>query len=300
MLGYLVEAVSGQPYNKYVTENIVKPLGLKNTGPEYTTAIKDNIVTGYTRRDINKTRIPIAQIDTHAMSPATGFYSTAEDLCAYFTAHMVGSKKLLSDESKKEMQRVQWHAKGHNQQTHEDYGLGIEIVFADKRRTIGHGGGFPGHSTKSMADPKDELVVVVLTNCIDGPGGWIAKSIYKIIDYYQDNTPTRKPKHDMSKLEGRYMNLWSMADIIVTGDKVMAAYPDSWEPLAEPEELEYVNETTLKTIDTSSFSSEGELVQFNFKNAKVDTVDYNGSTMWPEKVWLQNMKARQEVDLERN
>ncbi len=300
LLGYLIEAVSGQPYNKYVTENIVNPLGLKNTGPEYTAAIKDKIVTGYTRRDINKTRIPIAQIDTHAMSPAAGFYSTTEDLCAYFTAHMVGSKNLLSDESKKEMQRVQWHAEGHNQQAHEDYGLGIEIVFADKRRTIGHGGGFPGHSTMSMADPKDELVVVVLTNCIDGPVGWIAKSIYNIIDYYQNNTPSIKPKHDMSKLEGRYINLWSMTDIIVTGDKVIAAYPDSWELLAGPEELEYVNETTLKVTVTSSFSSEDELVHFNFKNGKVETINYNGSTMWPEKVWLQNMKNRQEIDLERN
>ena len=151
-----------------------------------------------------------------------------------------------------------------------------------------------------MADPKDELVVVVLTNCIDGPVGWIAKSIYNIIDYYQNNTPSIKPKHDMSKLEGRYINLWSMTDIIVTGDKVIAAYPDSWELLAGPEELEYVNETTLKVTVTSSFSSEDELVHFNFKNGKVETINYNGSTMWPEKVWLQNMKNRQEIDLERN
>jgi hypothetical protein len=45
------------------------------------------------------------------MAAATGFYSTSEDLCSYFTAHFVGSNLLIDDESKKEMQRIQWHAK---------------------------------------------------------------------------------------------------------------------------------------------------------------------------------------------
>ena len=299
LLGLIVQKVSGQTYNQYVIEHIVKPLELDNTGPEYTTDIEDKIVTGYTRRDVNKTRLPIAQIDTHAMASATGFYSTAEDVCKYFTAHFVGSGKLLNDESKKEMQRVQWHVKPRGKDSHEDYGLGIEVVFADKHRTIGHGGGFPGHITKTMADPKDELVVVVLTNCIDGPAGWIAKSIYGIIDHYQKNTPEEsKPKHDMSKLEGRYMNLWAIADIIVTGDKVVSVYPDSWEPMSDPEELEYVDDQTLKVTDTSSFDSEDELVHFKFKDGKVESVVYNGSTMWPEAVWLENQSKKDKIRLE--
>ncbi len=292
LLGLAIEAVSGEPYNDYVTNHVVKPLGLKNTGPEFTQAIKSRTVTGYTRRDVDKTRLPIVQVDTRAMSPATGFYSTAEDLCKYFTAHMVGSTKLLDDESKKEMQRVQWHANTPHQHNHEDYGLGVEIEFVGKRRTIGHGGGFPGHITKSMADPKDELVVVVLTNCIDSPASWMAKSIYNVIDYFQQNTPTTKPKRDLSLLEGRYMNLWSITDIVVTGDKVVATYPDTWETLTRPEELTYVDNTTLKVDETDSFSSESELVHFNIKNGKVESVNYNGITMWPENVWLKRQSEK--------
>jgi D-alanyl-D-alanine carboxypeptidase len=297
LLGLLIEAVSGQPYNKYVDKNIVKVLGLKNTGPEYTTAIDDKLVTGYTRRDVNKTRLPIAQIDTHAMSSATGFYGNGEDLCKYFTAHMVGSGKLLNDESKKEMQRVQWHAKLPGEHSHEDYGLGVDIEHIEKRQTFGHGGGFPGHITKSIADPKDGLVVVVLTNSIDGVSGWIAKSIYKIIDYYQQNTPTRKPKHDLSHLEGRYMNLWSMSDIVVTGDKVVATYSNSWEPFSGTEELKYEKENTLKVVETNSFSSEDELVHFNIKDGVVETIRYNGITMWPEQAWLKKQQELKNVNL---
>lgn len=296
LLGLIIETVSGETYSKYVIDHIIKPLGLKNTGPEYIEAIKDKIVTGYTRRDVNKKRLPIAQIDTQAMSAATGFYSTTEDLCNYFTAQMVGSKKLLDDESKKEMQRVQWHANTPHQQNHEDYGLGIEIEYVNKHRTIGHGGGFPGHITKSMADPKDELVVVVLTNCIDGPASWMAKSIYNVIDYFQQNSPSSKPKHNISHLQGRYMNLWSMVNIVVTGDKVVATYPDTWETLSKPEELIYVNKTTFKVEETDSFSSEGELVKFYVKNGKVVSVDYNGSKMWPEEVWLKKIAGLKEFD----
>ena len=46
-------------------------------------------------------RLRIEDSPTHAMSPATGFYSTAEDLCRYARAHYVGNEELLSDASKR-------------------------------------------------------------------------------------------------------------------------------------------------------------------------------------------------------
>ncbi|HSX08118.1 MAG TPA: serine hydrolase domain-containing protein [Candidatus Saccharimonadales bacterium] len=295
LLGMVIEAVSGKAYNDYVKEHIVNTLGLRDTGPEYTPEIDGKLVTGYTRRDVNKTRLPITQIDTKAMASATGFYSTSQDLVAYFSAHFTNSDKLLDDESKKEMQRVQWHAKTPGQDNHEDYGLGLEIEHLKRRKTFGHGGGFPGHITKSIADPKDELVVIVLTNCLGGPADVIAKSIYDIIDYYQQNTPDTKPKHDMSRLEGRFMNLWAITNIVVTGDKVVATYPDAWQPITDPEVLEYVDEKTLKVSDTGSFESEEELVHFHFKDGTVESINYNGFTMWPEDAWLNKQQNRKLV-----
>ena len=298
LLGMVIKKVSGTDYNEYVTKNIVAPLGLVSTGPEYTDSIKNKLVTGYTRRDVDKTRLPIANVNTRAMASATGFYSTAQEMCIYFAAHAVGTNKLLDDESKKEMQRVHYRAKVPSQDNAEDYGLGLEIEYLNKRKTIGHGGGFPGHITKSLADSKDELVVVALTNCIDGPASAIVKGIYGIVDYFQVNTTDTKPKHDMSKLEGRYMNLWGTTDIIVIGDKVIATYVNTWQPLSFPVELEYVNGTTLKVTDADSFSSEEELVRFTLKDGKVEIINYNGATMWPEKVWLNKQKNRKAVTLD--
>lgn len=80
LLGMLVEKITGKSYNNYVDANIVTVLGLKSTGPEYKSIIKDNLAIGYSRRNVEKNRLPIANVDTKSMSSATGFYSTAKSM----------------------------------------------------------------------------------------------------------------------------------------------------------------------------------------------------------------------------
>ena len=291
LLGMVVGSVSGRSYHDFVRENIVEALALPRTGPEYDLAIQSEMAVGYSRRDAEKVRIPMPDVDTRGMAAATGFYATAEDLCVYFSAHMVGSKLLLSDESKKEMQRVQYHANTPGRPDEEDYGLGLELNAFDNRHTFGHGGGFPGYITYSMVDPKDELVVVVLTNC-DGPASDITRGIFSIIGYYQTNTPTTSPERDLRYLEGRFMSLWEVCDIVVTGDKVVSVAPSSWQPLAHPEVLTYVDTDTFRTTESNSFASEGELVHFHAVDGRIDTVTYTGSTLWSEKAWADKQRNR--------
>jgi CubicO group peptidase (beta-lactamase class C family) len=297
LLGLLIESISGKTYNNYVLENISEPLGLKNTGPDYKSEIADKLAVGYTRK-INGYRLPIDNIETKAMSAATGFYSTSEDLCNYFTAQFVGSEKLINDESKKEMQRTHWRATKPFQNFQEDYGLGIEIEYINNRRTISHGGGFPGFATKSIGDPKDQLVVVVLTNCHDGLSSMIARNIFPIIDYFLNNTSTVKPKHNLSILEGRYVGrLGFITDIIVTGDKIVSNSPNNWQPMQNLESLEYIDDTTFKIVDADSFSNEGEKVIFKVIGSKVESIDYSGVIIKPENIWRKDIKGQERIKL---
>lgn len=290
LLGLIIETISGQKYNDYVLQHIVKTLKLKNTGPEYSKKISEQIVTGYSRRDVGKKRLPIANVNTTAMSPAAGFYSNSEDLCRYFTAHIVNTGELLNDESKKEMQRTQWQIQ--NTDTKEEYGLGFHIDYLGERRMFGHSGGFPGQITKSLCDPKDKLIVVVLTNAIDGWASYIANNIVNSIDYFQQNSSARA-KHDLSKFEGRFMTLWSVIDVIAMGRKIVAVYPDSWDIFIKPDELKYVDSNTLKITKTSSFGSEGELVRYNFdKNNKVISLSYAADKFLPEKEYLRIVSGK--------
>src|SRR6185503_2991429 len=181
LLGLVVESASGQPYNDYVREHIVERLGLSDTGPETTPAIAERLVTAYSPRRANVPRSPIDDVETGAMSSATGFYSTAADLCRYARAHYLGNEELLTDASKREMQQPYWEVA----QAESSYGLGFSHQTIGKRKMIGHGGGFPGHSTTTLIDPVDQLVVVVLNNTMGmtGLAAPLAVSIVRILDF---------------------------------------------------------------------------------------------------------------------
>jgi D-alanyl-D-alanine carboxypeptidase len=294
LLGMVIEAISGQSYGQFVTERIVDPLGLARTFPDWDPTLEERVApglaVGYSRR-LNKVRRPINHVGTQAMASATGFCSTAADLCAYFTAHMVGSGRLLSDESKKEMQRAAWRAKPPDPSTETEYGLGLIIQKVGERRVFGHSGGFLGFITNSKADPADQLVVVALTNC-DGPAASIATGIYKVIDYFQQHTPSDlSSQHDTRRLEGHYLNEWGEGMLVSFGDKMVSANPLSWDPFAGAEVLEYVDDETFRVAQTSSFASEGELVRFYLKDGQVERISATGTSMWPKDVWLKRRSA---------
>lgn len=293
LLGCVIESVTGQSYNDYVLGHIVGPLGLEDTGPELTEDIRGRLVTGYTRPDFSgKKRLPIGHSHTHAMSPATGFYSTAADICKYFSAHVLGSGLLLSDESKKEMQRAHWQAE--NVYDKEEYGLGFELEHTKKRHTFGHGGGFPGHITHTMCDPKDELVVTVLTNGMDSRVTFLAKSVLNLIDFFQKKW--QPPKKGFEKLDGRYMDLWSINDIVASGTKLYCGF-SSWWVFDDPDEFEHVSGTDFKVTKTSSFGIEGEMVKFQLdKDGNVREMSYANSHTYPERDYLARTAHLKKID----
>ena len=289
LLGLVIEAVAGQPYNQFVMERIVQPLGLLDTAPDYGPGM--NLATGYTRRESQR-RQPLPHVSTHAMSPATGFCSTAADLACYFTAHMVGSGELLSDESKKEMQRTAWTAKTPGTPERTDYGLGMVLQPTEERRLFGHSGGFPGFVTLSAADPDSGLVVVALTNA-DGPAASMVTGIYSAITYFQKHASAAPPTQDARRWAGHYANLWGEVLLAAVGDGMVAANPGSWDPLAAPQVLEFVDGDTLRIVETSGFGSEGELVRWEAGDGRMPTLRYAGSTLWPIGAWRERTRPSQ-------
>ncbi len=297
LLGLIIGAVSGQPYNQYVQTNIVENLFLKNTGPEYSDKLKGRLVTGYTKPGINKERLPItSKIDTKAMSAATGFYSTAEDLCKYLAAHAIGTKQLLDDESKKEMQRT--HRRVTNSKQNEEYGLGFAIEHTANKRLVGHRGSFPGQKTTSLYDSKKDISVVVLTNCIDANAKLINQSIFSVIEHFDKGIGNTKPIDKLQRFQGRFVNLlWGTTEILVLGNKIFAIDPTTWQPFDDAEECEYVDKTTLRVIKANGYYSEGELVHFTFnKKGEVKSVLFCGTTMWTESDYLKMLAKKKKID----
>lgn len=292
LLGLLIYKVSGLPYNEYVTKNIIQPLKLKNTYPEQTYIKTDNLVTGYSRLGINRKRLPIAKdISTNAMSSATGFCSTASDLCAYFDSHMIGRKSVLSEESKKEMQRIQWQTS-----MNSSYGLGLEISYCKNNKLVGHGGGFPGHATKSFFDSEHKIVISVLANSINGNANNLANSVYDTIIYFLENYKTSSKKLD--KYEGRYVSLWGATDFVSLGDKIMFVCPFDWSPFNFVGSLKHVHQHQFQIVNkNSSFGSNGETALFDIKDNKVTSINYAGEKLLPESVYNENLENTKIIGL---
>lgn len=268
LLGLLIEEKSGKSYREYTDARIVGPAGLEATVAEPRPRTP-KAVTGYSRRDRDGRRRPVPHVATGALAPATGFASTAVDLCRYFSAHFVGSNKLLGDVMKREMQRV--HFRVHRPSAGgQDYGLGLMLQRVGERQVFGHGGAFPGQITHTLAAPADGLVVTALTSSVDGPAAEIVTGIYQVIDHFQRAEGLAPPA--LKRLEGRYANLWSVLDVVAAGKQVVVGSPDSWSPLADPDRLERVDSRTLRIADTSSYGSAGELVRFALEAGRVTSV----------------------------
>jgi CubicO group peptidase (beta-lactamase class C family) len=292
LLGLVIEAVSGKPYNTYVTQNIIKPLGLTNTFPELPAKqASKKFVTGYTRKEFNDKSLPIAPVDTKAMSSATGFCSTTADICKYVAAHFLDNDKLLDRESKKEMQRL--HMLVPNSDYNEQYGLGFDIDFVNNHRLVGHGGGFPGQITKTLFDPSEKIAVTVLINSIGGEAQTINAGIYGVLDWFKNNYAD-KPKRKLDKFDGRFSTIWRTTDIVSHGDSIIAVTANSWMPFYNPDELEYIDRATLKIKKTNGFASEGELIKYTFTNSKPSRIIYAGTPMLPSDKWFtQKSKLKQ-------
>jgi CubicO group peptidase (beta-lactamase class C family) len=280
VLGLIIEAASGQSYQEYAIEHIVKPLDLKNTGPELDEARIDDYAKGYSSRAHGNRRIEIEHIDTRAESAATGFYATAADLTAYFQAHLDGDDRILTDASKRRMRQVQWRISDDSM-----YGLGLSITKFNGRTYYGHSGGYPGHITMSKLDPERKLSISVLTNTADGPAAVLCNGILRIIDRALDEKAKAKVEdaEALKPFEGRFASLWGFTDVVNLGGRLYSMAPTMDNPAETASGLEVASETELKVVDEGGFGGYGEKMRYTFNaDGSVEKVrGATGHTLFP-------------------
>ncbi|AZI59365.1 class A beta-lactamase-related serine hydrolase [Nakamurella antarctica] len=283
LLGLIIEAASGQTYADYVQCNIIDRLHLPNTGPEFAPDRAADYAAGHSSLAYSPHRVRIDHVDTRAMAAATGFYSTAGDLVNYFAAHAIGDDRLLDDRHKRMMQQPVSTVVG----TKSQYGLGLEIENIGDRTLIGHGGGYPGHITRSLTDTATGLAVSVLTNCIDGPAEQCVRAFFTLLDLAESLSTPDVVAVDLSRFTGRYVHLWGVLDLVLLGGRLYAINPVNVDPATDAALLEVVDSATLKIIGGSGFGARGELMKFEFgDDGSVTRVrGASGMTLVPEAVF---------------
>jgi D-alanyl-D-alanine carboxypeptidase len=280
VLGLVLESASGRPYAEYVEENIIGRLGLENTGSELDDTRSSEYAAGYSGLESFDRRLPIDAIDTRALSAATGFWSNAEDVCRYAAAHVLGDERLLTDTSKRRMHRGEWEI----EETGDRYGLGFDIQKIGKRRLIGHGGGFPGHITRTLVDPADGLTVVVLTNAIDGPARELVQGIVKLVDLALGNSKEpadEEPAAELASFTGRFAEIWGVTDVVDLGGRLRLVRPNQPDPTVATGKLEIVDEDTLRIAEIVGFAAPGESVRYERRDGRVVRVSFGGMSAVP-------------------
>lgn len=259
LVGLVIEAVVGRSWADHLRQAVLEPLALSRTGPDLDPARLGDYATGYTGNVFGE-RVPIDTVGTGALASATGFWSTAGDLVRYAAAHVLGDTTLLTDASKRRLHRTQWPVPGGD----EHYGLGFGRQTVGDRTLVGHGGGFPGHITRTVLDPVDGLTVVVLTNAIDGPAQDLATGVVKLVDAalaaHRESGDAAEQEHDLSVFEGRWASLWGVTDLVDLGGRLRVIAPDQVDPTAGIAMLEVLDPTTARFTEAGGYASPGETV----------------------------------------
>ncbi|MED4584398.1 serine hydrolase [Brevibacillus choshinensis] len=171
LLGAIIERVSGQPYEKYVTEHILQPLGMSRTVFDVQDLDEqDDVTVLYTNKKIDGVNQVIAAPmwhDAPAMRAAGFLKSTVRDLLKYLDVYAGGQEAqratILSPESIQQMKGAYARCDGYRSY---GYGLMVAPAFPDGLM-IEHGGSLKGISSHIFALPEKGLTGVVLTN-LDG------------------------------------------------------------------------------------------------------------------------------------
>jgi CubicO group peptidase (beta-lactamase class C family) len=195
VLGYVIEQVAGTSYQKFVTDNIFTPLGMKDSGYDSNTAVIPRRAAGYTPSPGG----PVNAGYIHMSIPhgAGALYSTTEDLLRWEQGLFGG--KLLSPASLTKMTTP----------FKSDYALGVVVRTAAGRRMIQHGGGIEGFNTYLAYYPDTRLTVAVLANLNGEAPGQIATKLADLafggsVQLTSERKEITLPVATLSKYVGTY------------------------------------------------------------------------------------------------
>ncbi len=276
LLGPIIEKASDMPYADYVRANILKPLGMKNTYVDYHPGIA-HIATGYGPVIPDEKRKIFGHYVTKAYAPAAGFISNLSDMTKFIAAisPIASSSRILHKESRKEMSRP--HGKtGDN----DEYGLGLDIDYADGSKTIGHGGGFDGFLTRTVLDIKTDIGVMVYANSLGINPSSIAFGILDAARKILNNNGQTVKTVPFKKYEGIYRDNWG-DEIVVRAGQTLAGFtakndkPLRWARRFMPSKTK---DTFVIKSDNKYGSYDEEAVFKDIRNGKANILLISGSS----------------------
>ncbi|MNK28633.1 D-alanyl-D-alanine carboxypeptidase precursor [compost metagenome] len=161
--GYLVQSVTGQPFEQVVRERIFQPLHMNNSYLGLNSKLAQRLATGYNSK--NQPNQPYT--DTPTISPSGGLISTSTDISKFMLAQLNGGKlgdaAILRPETVSEMQKV--HVGIHPEQP--NMGYGFEMFYHslyNGQNVVEKSGDHSGYHSYMWLLPDRKVGVFIVTN----------------------------------------------------------------------------------------------------------------------------------------
>lgn len=172
--GEIVARVSGKPWDVFVEERIMKPLGMSQSAGNFN-RVKDKSNLADAHAPVDEKVIVVDRYDLPLCGAAGGIYSNIHDMSKWIITQLNKGKygekqdqELFSEKRHQDMWSAQTILRangGGPYKTHfSAYGLGWGLSNVKEYKQVTHTGGLPGMVTQVTMIPELKLGIVVLTN----------------------------------------------------------------------------------------------------------------------------------------
>jgi len=152
LLGYLVECISGTPFDKFVREEILGPLGMKDASFRLADLDLNKVAMPYRRH------VPLGHVGFPTYPDGllrTSVPSMARLLSMMANGGRYGNRRILKESTVQEMLRIQ------DAKLDKDQGL---IWYRKYKNLYGHNGSDPGTASLMFYDPKSAEGALIVAN----------------------------------------------------------------------------------------------------------------------------------------
>ena len=189
LAGYIVQRVSGQPFDVYIEQHILTPLGMSQTSTRQPLPprLRGDMSGGYSWGGGSYKSQKFEIVNA---APAGSIASSATDMARFMIAHLnngeLDSQRILADST---AQRMHARAFGHDPRL-PGFALGFYEKSSHGLRIIGHGGDTRWFHTDLALIPSEKLGVFVSYNTATGGELSFGPFLNEFLDHYY---PTPAP-----------------------------------------------------------------------------------------------------------
>ena len=198
LAGYLVQVVSGVPFEQYVQENILLPLGMHRTCFVPPPQLAADVAASYEFRNGAYQRVPFYDLN---IPPAGALNATAADMARFMIAHLQGGRlgdaRILRQDTAQDMHRQHFTCDPRL----PGVAYGFMEDFENGRRAIWHNGGLPSFYTYLFLLPSENLGFFV--SCNNERGELAEVLVSRFMAHYYPGKEMAGPRKPLAGFEGR-------------------------------------------------------------------------------------------------